>query len=441
VALAREGTVEALMKGSLHTDELMGAVVDAATGLRTARRISHVFLASTCRPTRSRCSSPTRRSTSSPTWPTRPTSSERHRPGEGAGMAEPKVAILAAVETVTPKMRATLDAAALCKMADRGQIAGGVLDGPLAFDNAISLVAAAPRASNLRRGRPGRHPRGARPRIRQHAGQAARVPGRGADAGVVLGARVPIVLTSRADTAETRAASCAIALLGAQPRLKARDGQGAVLAELTFAELAGLPADEQHSRTLDVLVRWLDEHDEGWQVGAVGHRVVHGADRYAAPVTLSPADVDALAGFIPLAPLHQPHNLAGIRALTGLLPGCRRWPASTPPSTCTSPKWRSRFALPRRCRTGASSATASTASPTNTSPTCCRSTSARRPTAASSSPTSATAPRCAPCANARASPRRWASPPLDGLMMGTRCGAIDPGVLLYLMEFEDGCRA
>ena len=109
--------------------------------------------------------------------------------------------------------------------------------------------------------------------------------------------------------------------IGAQPRLKARDAQGAVLAELTFAELAGLPADEQHRRSLDFLVRWLDEHDNAWRIIAVGHRVVHGADRYAAPVALSPADVDALAGFVPLAPLHQPHNLAGIEAAAARFPG------------------------------------------------------------------------------------------------------------------------
>jgi hypothetical protein len=96
------------------------------------------------------------------------------------GIAEPKVAILAAVETVTPKMRATLDAAALCKMADRGQIAGGVLDGPLAFDNAISIVAA--KTKGILSPWPARPTScGARPRIRQHAGQAARVPGRRAD--------------------------------------------------------------------------------------------------------------------------------------------------------------------------------------------------------------------------------------------------------------------
>ncbi|MBZ0124773.1 MAG: acetate kinase, partial [Rhodocyclaceae bacterium] len=136
--------------------------------------------------------------------------------------------------------------------------------------------------------------------------------------------------------------------IGAQPRLKARDAQGAVLAELTFAELAGLPADEQHRRSLDFLVRWLDEHDNAWRIVAVGHRVVHGADRYAAPVALSPADVNALAGFVPLAPLHQPYNVAGIRALAALLPEVPQVACFDTAFHMTQPERARRFALPRR---------------------------------------------------------------------------------------------
>ncbi len=141
VALAREGKVDCLMKGSLHTDELMGAVVDAASGLRTERRVSHVFVMDV------------------PTYP-RPLlitdaavniepDLEAKRDivqnavdlAHALGIARPRVAILSAVETVTPKLRSTIDAAALCKMADRGQIQGATLDGPLAFDNAISEAA------------------------------------------------------------------------------------------------------------------------------------------------------------------------------------------------------------------------------------------------------------------------------------------------------------
>ena len=174
VELARAGEVEALMKGSLHTDELMGAVVPSATGLRTARRISHVFVMDV--PTYPRMLLITdaainicpearrRRSTSSRTPSTWPTCS---------ASSEPKVAILSAVETVTPKIESTLEAAALCKMADRGQITGGILDGPLAFDNAISAAGRPDQEDRLARRRAGRHPAGARPGGRQHAGQAA----------------------------------------------------------------------------------------------------------------------------------------------------------------------------------------------------------------------------------------------------------------------------
>ena len=221
VALVREGRAEALMKGSLHTDELMGAVVDAATGLRTARRISHVFLADV------------------PTYPKpllitdaainiEPDLECKADIVRNAidlaivlGIVEPKVAILAAVETVTPKMRSTLDAAALCKMADRGQIAGGVLDGPLAFDNAISIVAA--KTKSILSAVAGRADILVVPDL-ESGNMLAKQLEYLAEAlmtGVVVGARVPIVLTSRADTAETRAASCAIALLMAHAKRKA----------------------------------------------------------------------------------------------------------------------------------------------------------------------------------------------------------------------------
>jgi phosphate acetyltransferase len=220
VALARAGKVEALMKGSLHTDELMSEVV-TANGLRTARRISHVFLADV------------------PTYPKpllitdaainiEPDLECKADIVRNAidlalvlGIVEPKVAILAAVETVTPKMRATLDAAALCKMADRGQIAGGVLDGPLAFDNAISIVAA--KTKGILSAVAGRADILVVPDL-ESGNMLAKQLEYLAEAlmtGVVVGARVPIVLTSRADTAETRAASCAIALLMAHAKRKA----------------------------------------------------------------------------------------------------------------------------------------------------------------------------------------------------------------------------
>jgi len=218
VSLAREGQVEALMKGSLHTDELMAEVVDKSTGLRTARRISHVFLMDV------------------PTYPrllfitdaavnVAPDLEDKVDIVQNAidlarmlKIDDPKVAILAAVETVNPKMQATLDAAALCKMADRGQIAGGLLDGPLAFDNAVSVVAA--RTKGIKSVVAGQADILLVPDI-ESGNMLAKQLEYLADAltaGIVLGARVPIVLTSRADSAETRTASTAVAAVMAHAR-------------------------------------------------------------------------------------------------------------------------------------------------------------------------------------------------------------------------------
>lgn len=218
VALCRDGEAEALMKGSLHTDELMSCVVSRDKGLRTSRRISHVFLADV------------------PTYPhplmitdaaitIEPTLEDKVSIIQNAidlahvlGLEEPKVAILAAVETVNPKMRSTIEAAALCKMADRGQIKGGLLDGPLAFDNAVSIVAA--KTKGIKSAVAGRADILVVPDL-EAGNMVAKQLEYLADAlmaGVVLGARVPIVLTSRADTAETRAASCAVVQLMAHKK-------------------------------------------------------------------------------------------------------------------------------------------------------------------------------------------------------------------------------
>lgn len=213
VALARAGKVEALMKGSLHTDEIMGAVMVADTGLRTARRISHCFLMHT------------------PAYPRpfiitdaavniAPTLDEKADIVRNAialaqviGVPTPRVAILAAVETVNSRMPATLDAAALCKMADRGQITGGVLDGPLAFDNAVSAEAA--RIKGIVSPVAGKADVLVVPDLESGNMLAKQLEymGGASSAGIVMGARVPIVLTSRADTCESRIASCALAVL------------------------------------------------------------------------------------------------------------------------------------------------------------------------------------------------------------------------------------
>jgi len=218
VALAREGIVEALMKGSLHTDELMGEVVDKATGLRTDRRISHVFMMDV--PTYPRPLLITDAAVNvAPTLVTKVDIVQNAIDlARMLHIADPKVAILAAVETVNPEMQATLDAAALCKMADRGQIKGGVLDGPLAFDNAISVVAA--RTKGIKSVVAGQADILLVPDIESGNMLAKQLEylADALSAGIVLGARVPIVLTSRADSAQTRTASTAIAVVMAHAR-------------------------------------------------------------------------------------------------------------------------------------------------------------------------------------------------------------------------------
>jgi phosphate acetyltransferase len=213
VALARSGEVEALMKGSLHTAELMAAVVASATGLRTARRISHVFALDV--PAYPRPIFVTDAAINiAPDLETKASIVQNAIDlAHVLGIAEPKVAILAAVETVNPKMQSTLDAAALCKMADRGQITGGLLDGPLAFDNAISEDAA--RTKHITSRVAGRADILLAPDIEAGNMVAKELQYlAGADsAGIVLGTRVPIILTSRAENVRARLASIALMVL------------------------------------------------------------------------------------------------------------------------------------------------------------------------------------------------------------------------------------
>jgi phosphotransacetylase len=222
VELIREGKAELLMKGSLHTDELMAAVVSREGGLRTGRRISHVFVMDV--PTYHKVLIVTDGAIN-----IAPTLEDKVDICQNAidlaislGLEKPKVAILAAVETVTSKMPATIDAAALCKMAERGQIIGGILDGPLAFDNAISKQAAQTKgihsevagdpdillAPDLEAGNI----------LAKQLSFLANAD----SAGLVLGARVPVILTSRADSVRSRIASCAVAMLTAHARRKSK---------------------------------------------------------------------------------------------------------------------------------------------------------------------------------------------------------------------------
>ena len=221
VAMARSGEVQALMKGSLHTDELMGAVVASATGLRTARRISHVFVLDVPAYPRMLLITDAAINVAPKLRDKVDIAQNAIELAQVLGIAQPRVAILAAVETVNPDMQSTLDAAALCKMADRGQISGGLLDGPLAFDNAVSEAAA--RTKKIESAVAGRADILLAPDLESGNMMAKQLQYlAGADsAGIVLGARVPIVLTSRADSVRSRLASTVVmALLADAQRRK-----------------------------------------------------------------------------------------------------------------------------------------------------------------------------------------------------------------------------
>jgi phosphate acetyltransferase len=218
VAMASAGEVEALMKGSLHTDELMAAVVPASSGLRTARRISHVFVMDV--PVYPRLLLITDAAINID--PDLECKADICRNAidlaHVLGIREPRVAILSAVETVNPKIPSTVDAAALCKMAERGQITGGLLDGPLAFDNAVSVEAA--KTKQIVSSVAGRADILLVPDLEAGNMLAKQLQYlAGADsAGIVLGARVPIVLTSRSDSVRMRLASAAVLKLVAHAK-------------------------------------------------------------------------------------------------------------------------------------------------------------------------------------------------------------------------------
>jgi phosphate acetyltransferase len=218
VELVRKGEAELLMKGSLHTDELLSAVVARETGLRTGRRISHVFIMDV--PTYHKVLLVTDAAIN-----IAPVLEDKVDIVQNAidlcvslGMALPKVAVLAAVETVNSKMQATLDAAALCKMAERGQIKNCLIDGPLAFDNAISREAA--RIKGITSPVAGDPDILLAPDLEAANILAKQLTflARADSAGLVLGARVPIILTSRADSVRARIASCGVAMLAAHAR-------------------------------------------------------------------------------------------------------------------------------------------------------------------------------------------------------------------------------
>lgn len=218
VELVRTGKAELLMKGSLHSDELLGAVTKRETGLRTARRISHVFVMDVPNHPETLFITDAAVNIAPDLQAKRDIIQNAIDLYVGLGLGTPRVAILSAVETVNPSIPSTIDAAALCKMADRGQITGGELDGPLAFDNAISPEAA--RIKGIKSPVAGRAQILVVPDLEAGNMLAKNLTFlSGADAaGIVLGARVPIILTSRADNLRTRMASCAVAMLLAHSR-------------------------------------------------------------------------------------------------------------------------------------------------------------------------------------------------------------------------------
>ena len=428
VRLAREGKAEMLMKGSLHTDELMAAVVKRETGLRTGRRISHCFIMDV--PAIDRVVIITDAAVN-----IFPTLVDKVHIVQNAidlrararTASSPKVAILSAMETVNPQVPSTIEAAALCKMAERGQITGGVLDGPLALDNAIDLGAARIKKHRLAGGGPGRHPRRARPRGRQHAGQepvlhgrrrrgghrarraradhpdqprrlgrdAARrrapwrrsSPRRGArarrrrspdgeqrDAIVVLNAgsssiKFSLFAQGAATTWRSRCAARSRPSTRA-PRFIAKDAAGETVATHAWPEGTRLG----HEGALEHIVAFL--RSDVARAAAGRHRPPRRARRHEVRAS-------RCASIARCSPIWRSScrsrrctsrttwSRSGSRSSAG--PSCRRWPASTPRSTAHSPSWRRCSRCRGRCTRRACGATAFTACRTSTSPRCCRS--------------------------------------------------------------------
>jgi phosphate acetyltransferase len=218
VQLIHEAKGELLMKGSLHTDELMRAVTASGTGLRTGRRISHVFIVDLPSHSETLFITDAAINISPDLDVKRDIVQNAIDLFTQVGLGTPRVAILSAVETVTTKIPSTIEAAALCKMADRGQITGGILDGPLAFDNAVDPEAA--RIKGINSPVAGRAQILVVPDLESGNMLAKNLIflSKADSAGIVLGARVPIILTSRADSVRSRLASCAAAVLYADAR-------------------------------------------------------------------------------------------------------------------------------------------------------------------------------------------------------------------------------
>ena len=457
-----------LMKGSLHTDELMAAVVKRETGLRTSRRVSHCFIMDV--PAIDRVADHHRRGgehlpdaggQGRTSCRTRSTSRMRW------AWRKPKVAILSAMETVNPKVPSTIEAAALCKMAERGQITGGLLDGPLALDNAIDLGAA--KIKKIASPVAGQADILVVPDL-EAGNMLAKSLSFMADAdaaGIVLGARVPVILTSRADSVPTRLASCAVAALVAKARREDLQEGGGVMSRRNRGSQRGLvehqvlavranrrrprarccaarprpstPRRASSPRTRPA--RRSRRHDlgrrhparprrcaaahRGLRAGAGsassqprGHRAPRRARRARSTRSRCASTrkvLDDLAQFVPLAPLHQPHNLTPIRLLLERRPELPQVACFDTAFHRAQPELAQMFALPRELHDagvrrygfhGLSYEYIASVLPQLDAE------GGERPHAWSC--TWATAPACARCPPAAASPARWASPRSTG---------------------------
>ncbi len=225
--------------------------------------------------------------------------------------------------------------------------------------------------------------------------------------------------------------------IGTTPRLSAKDARGAVLPALTLADLASASSGTQHDASLDRLLRWLDAQLAGQRIVAVGHRVVHGGERFVQPLQAGEAELAALAALIPLAPLHQPYNLAGIRAVARLLPGVPQIASFDTAFHARQPELARRFALPRRLSAaglkrygfhGLSYEYIASILPQHLGPL------AQGRIIVAHLGNGASMCALHECQSVASTMGFTA---LDGLMMGTRCGSIDPGLLLHLMTQEN----
>ena len=397
------------MKGSLHTDELMREVTASATGLRTERRISHVFVMDVPGHAETLFITDAAINIFPDLDAKRDIVQNAIDLWTGIGLGTPRVAILSAVETVTTKIPSTIEAAALCKMAERGQITGGLLDGPLAFDNAIDPEAARIKGIAWPGRRPRPDPRRPRPRGRQHAGEEPDLPR-------PCRRRRHRARRARADRPDlarrqvrTRLASCAVAALyanarrrtaagrrgltmdailvvnagssslkfqifavadgglerqvrgqidgiGVRPRLRAADGDGTARRPQLRAGRGRRPA-RGHRRDPR-----LARARSRLELRAIGHRVVHGGPDFDRPVLIDAAILDRLAA------LRRRWRRCTSRTTSRRSASrwrstrtCRRSPASTPPSTAATPRTPTATPCRARSTTRASAATASTA--------------------------------------------------------------------------------